>query len=121
MNEFRTNLVLKAYGKFDKNGDGIVNTTDLKGVYNANKHPDVINGKKTQDEVFLEFLETFEAHFADRHGGQKDGNISREEFIEYYNNVSMSIDLDSYFELMINNAWNLDGSRVERRGWGGAY
>jgi len=31
-----------------------------------------------------------------------------EEFVEYYNNVSACVDDDKYFELMINNAWNLD-------------
>ena len=42
-----------------------------------------------------------------------------EEWLEYYNNVSMSIDDDAYFELMMNNAWNLDGKRVTKKGWGG--
>ena len=31
----------------------------------------------------------------------------------------MSIDNDAYFELMMNNAWNLDKSRVTRKGWAG--
>jgi hypothetical protein len=30
----------------------------------------------------------------------------------------MSIDDDKYFELMMNAAWNLDGSRVTKKGWG---
>jgi len=30
------------------------------------------------------------------------------EFIEYYNNISASIDDDKYFELMMRNAWNFD-------------
>jgi hypothetical protein len=42
-----------------------------------------------------------------------------DEWIEYYNNVSMSIDDDKYFELMMNSAWNLDGSRVTKKGWAG--
>lgn len=49
----------------------------------------------------------------------KDRSITFEEFIEYYNNISMSIDDDAYFELMMNNAWNLDGSRTFKKAWKG--
>lgn len=45
--------------------------------------------------------------------------MTQDEFVEYYNNVSASIDDDSYFCLMINNAWNLDGSMDinKKKGW----
>lgn len=46
--------------------------------------------------------------------------MSLKEFIEYYNNISASIDSDSYFELMITNAWNLN-NQTYQRGWGGEY
>lgn len=39
--------------------------------------------------------------------------VSPNEFIEYYNNVSSSIDEDDYFELMIRNAWHISGGE----GW----
>jgi hypothetical protein len=33
----------------------------------------------------------------------------------------MSIDDDKYFELMMNSAWNLDNSKVDKKGWKGEY
>lgn len=33
---------------------------DIRDLYNAEKHPDVISGKRTSDQVLVEFLETFE-------------------------------------------------------------
>jgi hypothetical protein len=49
----------------------------------------------------------------------RDGKVTMQEWIEYYNNVSMSIDNDEYFALMMNNAWNLDGKKVTKKGWAG--
>ena len=42
------------------------------------------------------------------------------EFVEYYNNVSASIDNDAYFELMMTNAWNLNNVSYQK-GWGTEY
>lgn len=42
-------------------------------------------------------------------GSRADGQITLEEFVEYYTNISASIDLDEYFALMMNNSWNLSG------------
>lgn len=60
MNQFRKNLVKKAFDKIDQNRSGEITVEDLHGVYNAAKHPDVINGKKTEDEILMEYLDTFE-------------------------------------------------------------
>lgn len=45
----RLALVKKAYAKLDKDGSGVVDIDDIKDVYNASRHPDVISGKKTPD------------------------------------------------------------------------
>lgn len=79
------------------------------------------SGKKTEDEILMEFLDTFEASFCAQKGKSdaRDGKINVDEWNEYYNNVSMSIDDDKYFELMMNNTWNLNNDRVTKKGWGG--
>ena len=76
-------------------------------------------GKKTEEEVLLEFLETFEAHRAmnsmnDKYAKQGDGQITLGEFHDYYSNVSASIDNDEYFQLMITNAWNLNNKQYSK-------
>jgi Ca2+-binding EF-hand superfamily protein len=76
MNEFRTNLVSQAFKKLDKTGDGTLTINDIKGVYNAKNHPDVRSGKRTEDEVLGEFLETFELHH-NLKVGMKDQHVSR--------------------------------------------
>jgi Ca2+-binding EF-hand superfamily protein len=66
-----------AYEKLDKNKDGKVTLADLTGVYNAEQHPDVKAGKKTQEEVLKEFMAHWDTQVA-------DGIVSIEEFTDYY-------------------------------------
>ena len=64
MNDRRKNTVILAFKRFDKDGNGVINIEDLKGKYNAKTHPDVKTGKKTEEDVLYEFLDTFETHYA---------------------------------------------------------
>lgn len=109
MNSSRRGIVGQAWKKLDRDGSGVVDINDIKGVYDASRHPDVRSGKRTQDEVLNEFLETFEMHHNISDRSLMDHRVTREEFDEYYNNVSASIDDDQYFELMMSNAWQLKG------------
>ena len=112
MNDFRKNIVKKVFDKLDKNKNGTVELEDIRGIYNAKKHPDVLSGKKSEDEILAEFLDTFEYHFSLLNTNKsRDGKITLDEFIEYYNNISMSVPDDYYFEAIMNSAWDLDGRR----------
>ena len=107
---------MSAFKKIDKDGSGILELNDIKGTYNASQHPDVKAGKKTEDEVLGEFLETFEMHHS-MNGGVRDQRVTPDEWIEYYNNVSANIDRDDYFELMMINAWKLLGEAPRKPAW----
>jgi len=121
MNQRRVAVCKKAFKIMDQDGSGVLDLNDIRQNYNAKQHPDVKSGKKTEDEILGEFLDTFEDHFCDMKGNAdaRDGKVNMNEWLEYYNNVSMGIDNDEYFDLMMNNAWNLDGKRVTKKGWGG--
>lgn len=109
MNEFRRDIVNRAFDRLDINKNGTIESSDVKGIYNPSKHPAVMEGRKTEEQVLQEFLETFETHHNIKHGQAKDYVVTRDEFTEYYENISASIDSDEYFETMMNNAWNLSG------------
>lgn len=47
--------------------------------------------------------------------------VTLEEFREYYNNVSSSIDDDKFFELMITNAWGLNQTGPYQKAWASDY
>ena len=67
--------------------------------------------------MFDEFLETFEVHLSRRNNTVPDHMVTYEDFEEYYNHVSSSIDNDQYFALMMTNAWNLDNQMIYQKGW----
>lgn len=80
----------------------------------------MISGKKSEDMILQEFLETFETAHSMRNNQAPDHVVTKEEFEEYYNNISASIEDDAYFTVMINQAWKLtDESRQGQgtRGW----
>lgn len=49
MSKNRKMLVREAYKRLDKTGDGVVTIEDLMIAYNANAHPEVINGRMTPE------------------------------------------------------------------------
>ena len=51
LNERRKQFVYLAFEILDKDKNGVIETKDLVGVYDGSKHPDVIAGKKTQEDV----------------------------------------------------------------------
>ena len=103
LNDRRLLLVQAAFKVLDKDGSNIIDAADIASAYDASKHPDVIAGRKTSEEVLTEFLETFDV------GGVHDGKVTLEEFTNYYTNIGANIDNDDYFELMIRNAWHISG------------
>jgi len=100
LNERRVELIGLAFDKLDKTGNGVVELDDLQGVYNGSMHPEVLAGAKTENEVLAEFMTQWDTL-------QAEGQVTFEEFCEYYKDVSCSIDDDDYFELMIRNAWKI--------------
>ena len=60
MNPFRTQIAIRAFKSLDYNGDASIRIDDISKRYNASFHPDVKSGKRTEEEVLSEFLETFE-------------------------------------------------------------
>lgn len=108
MNQRRKNVAIAAFRKMDCNANGVLEMDDIKRLYNAKNHPDVVQGKRSEDQVLCEFLDTFEFHYVERYGNKsKDRKIDLSEWLEYYNHVSANIDNDEFFEIMMKNAYDL--------------
>ena len=117
MNDFRRNLVNQVFNKLDLNGNGEISFDELQAKYSAKNHPEVLSGRKTENEALKEFMDTFQDTYNYLCGTETDNIITLEEFMEYYENISMTIDNDEYFEILLNNAWNLNNQNTNKKAW----
>ncbi|KAG8454848.1 hypothetical protein GDO86_001171 [Hymenochirus boettgeri] len=101
MSNARRQVIIDAFKKMDRTGDGVITIEDLKGVYNPKFHQKYQNGEWNERQVFQNFLDNFDSP------NNKDGQVTEEEFINYYSGVSASIDSDVYFVVMMKNEWKI--------------
>ncbi|XP_075060755.1 calcyphosin isoform X1 [Mixophyes fleayi] len=101
MSNARRQVILEAFHKMDKTGDGLITIEDLKGVYNPKFHQKYQNGEWNERQVFQHFLDNFDSP------NNKDGQVTAEEFLNYYSGVSASIDSDAYFVVMMKHEWKI--------------
>lgn len=99
----RRAVVQEAFASIDVNGDGVLSVQDLCLKFRSFSHPDVFCGKKTEEEVYAEFLEGFDVI-------SKDGEITLAEFEHYYEHLSSIIPSDEFFIASVRNAWHLHGA-----------
>ena len=110
MNDFRRQIVEKTFDKLDKEKKGKVDYNIIRESYNADKHPEVLNGKRTKQEVLARFIDMFEYHFNLLNKNKNKNEATKEEFEEFYNYISVFIDNDKYFEDLMNRIWGLAGN-----------
>lgn len=95
----RLAVVERAFKTLDKDGSSVIDVNDIAKIYDASKHPDVQEGKKTEREVMIAFMGAFEKT------GSKDGRITFDEFKSYYEDLGSSIPSDEYFVGMMESVW----------------
>ena len=100
-NDRRQAIIDKAFLKFDKEGTGLIDVTEIRQVYNCSKHPKVVSAEMSEEQVFSLFLKNFNDRY-------NIGKIDRKEWNDYYSAVSYSIDNDDHFVIMMKTTWVLD-------------
>ena len=100
-NSRRQAIIDKAFLKFDKEGTGSIDVTEIRQVYNCSKHPKVVSAEMSEEQVFSLFLKNF-------NDKNNMGKIDRKEWNDYYAAVSYSIENDDHFVIMMKTTWNLE-------------
>ncbi|CAM9155196.1 unnamed protein product, partial [Chrysoparadoxa australica] len=97
----RLEAVKLAFSRLDADGMGSIGAQELAAQYDASCHPEVLAGRITPEECYAEFLSTFDA--------PANGQVTRQDFINYYTDASASIASDGYFVLMVCSVWHVGG------------
>ncbi|XP_023376709.1 calcyphosin-2 isoform X3 [Pteropus vampyrus] len=101
MNEYRKSFVRKAFMKLDFNKTGSVPIIDIRKCYCAKKHPQVISGHTTEEEIKSSFLETLKGDCS------KSDGVSYGEFEDYYEGLSIEIVEDEDFVNILRTPWGI--------------
>jgi Ca2+-binding EF-hand superfamily protein/biotin operon repressor len=104
----RVELVKLAFAQLDQRGKGYVTLEDIAHIYDVSGNPLVKAGKLSKVDAVKAFMSQW--HLAHK---KHTDDVTLDDFLEYYDWISASIDRDDYFELMIRNAWHIAGGE----GW----
>jgi len=102
LTERRTVMVNKAFALMDKDGSGVVGVKDIDAIFDVSCNQDVNDGSKTRVQVLEDFLNGFEGA-----KGNADGKVTKQEWCDYYTDLSMSVTDDEYFVRMMESVWNI--------------
>ena len=125
LNQFRKDVLKQVFEKLDKDETGFITVGQLRNEYNPKGHPLVRQGKRSEDEILGDFIDILEYHFSllnDKNEENIDANeikIDFDEFCDFYKTISVCIEEDKYFEIMVMSEWGIkkDGKTLYQRTW----
>lgn len=125
LNEFRINILKQVFEKLDKDEKGYTTVSKIRNQYNPKGNPLFRQLKRGEDEILAEFLDVLEYHFnllIEKNEEEIDVNETKvdfDEFCNFYKNISLCIEDDKYFEIMILSEWGIrkDGKSLYQRTW----
>ena len=125
LNNFRKKVLKQVFDKLDKDGKSYITVGQLRNEYNPKEHPLVRQGKRNEEEILAEFMDMLEYHFnlliekGDENVDINEIKVDFDDFCEFYKNISVCIDDDKYFEVMVMSEWGLkkDGKTLYQRTW----
>ena len=112
LNANKLNAVEEAFSNIDSKGEDKVHLNVIKMKYNASKHPDVLNGKYTEDEKIMEFLDCFGLCYeilksdSEIKSKENEDYVDFEIFANFYEYVSFIYPRDKDFEYVVRSTWS---------------
>lgn len=113
LTEEKLSTVEQAFGVIDINGNDRVPLNYIKKKFKSNNHPDVLSGRKNEEEVILEFLDCFNINYEILNLDSKSQTsnngqniIDFEIFANFYEYLSFLYPDDKDFDIIVSSSWN---------------
>lgn len=98
--EPRLALARLTFMRLDRSPDGTIRYENLLASYRPERHPDVQSGKRTEHDVLAEFFKSWPQT-------KSSDIVTERDFLDYYRDLSVLIDSDSQFELLVRSTWRI--------------
>ena len=95
LNHRRMKAVTEAYEKLDRDSSGDISLNEIESHYDVTHHPKVMSGEWSRKEALEDFLKQWDAN--------ADASVSKEEFIDFFKDVSLGIDENEDFIKCMRN------------------
>ena len=111
LNDKKLNIVEKIFLslKYDTGDNKEIPLNEIKKKYNASRHPEVITGKKTEDEKLIEFRESFDINYDINNSEQTNNKLGKfvdfDTFANFYEYVSFIYNDDEDFINLLISTW----------------
>ena len=112
LNENKLASVEQAFAYIDINENDLVPLNLIKKKFKANRHPDILSGKKNEDEIILEFLDCFNINYEilnldskSQASNNDQSLIDFEIFANFYEYVSFIYPNDKDFDTIVSSSW----------------
>ena len=113
LTENKLSSVEQAFTNIDINENDLVPLNLIKKKFKADRHPDVLSGKKNEEEIIMEFLDCFNINYEILNLDSKSKNINNaqnfidfEIFANFYEYVSFIYPNDKEFDNIVKSSWN---------------
>lgn len=97
LSSMRMKAVARAFEEMDRDHSGEISLHECKSCYDPRVHPDVLSGKIDREQAMELFISQLDAN--------SDGTITRQEFLNFFTDVSLTYDDDQQFVAHVRGMW----------------
>ena len=117
MGRERETMVRKIYDGIKKDQNGNIFVVDFKKIFNGGNYNEIFGGEKTKEYIYYEFIDNLDIflNYRNKLYNRNLSNIlSYDDFLRFFNQISMYINNDDDFEKYINSCWSFNNNNYNQ-------